>query len=82
MLFRSPRFTGEYVRRLGSDDSGDDASDGVADDATDAGDVTLVGVVHNHPASKHRIRTMLDEVDPAVLALELRRCHSTAESVV
>jgi pheromone shutdown protein TraB len=66
-----PRLTGEYVRRLGSDDSSDNASDGVANDATDAGDVTLVGVVHNHPASKHRIRAVLDEVDPAVLGLEL-----------
>ena len=65
-----PRLTGEYVRRLGSDDSSDDASDGVADDATDAGDVTLVGVVHNHPASKHRIRAVLGlELPPVAVPL-------------
>jgi len=33
--------------------------------------VTLVGVVHDHPASVHRVRTLLDERAPDVLALEL-----------
>jgi len=35
------------------------------------GPVTLVGVVHDHPASCHRVRTLVDTVAPAVLALEL-----------
>lgn len=52
-----PRITGEYVRRV-SDESHRD-------------EVTLVGVVHNHPASKYRVRTTLGAADPDVLALEL-----------
>jgi hypothetical protein len=31
----------------------------------------LVGVVHDHPASEHRVRTVVEDVDPDVLALEL-----------
>jgi pheromone shutdown protein TraB len=31
----------------------------------------LVGVVHDHPASAHRVRTVVGDVDPEVLALEL-----------
>lgn len=38
-------------------------------DATD--DVCLVGVVHGHPASVHRVRTVVEAVDPTVLALEV-----------
>ncbi|MBV0924089.1 hypothetical protein KTS45_07710 [Halomicroarcula limicola] len=34
-------------------------------------DVLLVGVVHDHPASTYRIRTVLDREAPATLALEL-----------
>lgn len=52
-----PRTTGEHVRRF----------PGTGDD----GDVTLVGVVHDHPASKYRIRSVTDAIDPAILALEL-----------
>lgn len=56
-----PRVTGEHVRRLA----------GAAVDGPDcAGDVTLVGVVHNHPASKYRVRTVIEERNPDVLALE------------
>jgi len=33
--------------------------------------VTLVGVVHDHPASVHRVRTLLAETTPDVLGLEL-----------
>lgn len=51
-----PRLTGDYVRRL---PGGDD------------GDVFLIGVVHDHPASKFRVRSVIETVDPAVLALEL-----------
>jgi len=58
-----PRLTGEYVRRLAGE-----AVDGDGPDS--AGDVILVGVVHNHPASKYRIRTVIEEQEPAVLALE------------
>ncbi|EMA58921.1 hypothetical protein C469_12138 [Halorubrum lipolyticum DSM 21995] len=50
-----PRVTGEYVRRVPSD----------------AGTLTLVGVVHDHPASTYRVRRVVTEVDPDVLALEL-----------
>lgn len=50
-----PRVTGEYVRQVSSD----------------AGTVTLVGVVHDHPASTYRVRRMVEELDPDVLALEL-----------
>ncbi|WP_284012081.1 hypothetical protein [Halobaculum litoreum] len=50
-----PRVTGEFVRQLPDDD----------------GTVTLVGVVHDHPASVYRVRHVLAAVDPEVLALEL-----------
>jgi hypothetical protein len=36
-----------------------------------SGPVTLVGVVHDHPASTHRVRRVVADVDPDVLALEL-----------
>ena len=50
-----PRVTGEFVRRV----------------SNDAGTVTLVGVVHDHPASSYRVRQVVEDVDPEVLALEL-----------
>lgn len=50
-----PRVTGEYVRQLSSE----------------AGTTTLVGVVHDHPASTYRVRQVVTEFDPEVLALEL-----------
>jgi len=37
----------------------------------DRGQVTLVGVVHDHPASNYRVRTVLEEKSHDVLALEL-----------
>lgn len=37
----------------------------------DTGRVTLVGVVHDHPASAHRVRAAVAAADPAVVALEL-----------
>lgn len=33
--------------------------------------LTLVGVVHDHPSSMHRVRQVVDAADPDVLALEL-----------
>lgn len=33
--------------------------------------VTLVGVVHGHPASAHRVRRLVEAVDPDTVALEL-----------
>lgn len=54
-LTEDPRLTGEHVRRLQGEH----------------GTLTLVGVVHDHPASKHRVRGILDSTDPAILALEL-----------
>jgi len=50
-----PRLTGEYVRRLSGS----------------TGEVTLVGVVHDHPASKYRVRELVETMDPEMLALEL-----------
>jgi hypothetical protein len=35
------------------------------------GDVILVGVVHDHPASQYRARRIVDAVEPRTLALEL-----------
>ena len=35
------------------------------------GGVVLVGVLHDHPASTYRVRTVIETVDPDVLALEL-----------
>lgn len=52
-----PRTDGSHVRRLSRGDG--------------AGDVLLVGVVHDHPASAHRVRSAVDAADPDVLALEL-----------
>ena len=50
-----PRVTGEYVRQV----------------SDDHGTVTLAGVVHDHPASVYRVRHVIDDVKPKVLALEL-----------
>lgn len=52
-----PRFDGSYVRQ--------------ELDGPTGGNVTLVGVVHDHPASTYRVRTVVGAVDPDVLALEL-----------
>jgi pheromone shutdown protein TraB len=52
-----PRTDGTHVRRL----SGGDGT----------GDVLIAGVVHDHPASAHRVRAVVDATDPDVLALEL-----------
>lgn len=52
-----PRINGEYVRNVPADADGDQ--------------VILVGVLHDHPASRIRARTMTDTADPDVLALEL-----------
>lgn len=58
----NPRLDGDRVRTVAASA---DAADGAP------GAVTLVGVVHEHPASVHRVRTIVDRRDPAVLALEL-----------
>ena len=47
------------------------ASEYVTTVSGEAGDVTLVGVVHDHPASVYRVRRVLDRESPDVLALEL-----------
>ncbi|WP_276298523.1 hypothetical protein [Haloarcula ordinaria] len=47
--------TGEYVRQISSD----------------GGILILVGVVHDHPASTYRVRQVVKELDPEVIALEL-----------
>jgi len=54
-LDADPRVTGEYLRQIQGDD----------------GSVTLVGVVHDHPASTYRVQTVIEELEPSVLALEL-----------
>jgi pheromone shutdown protein TraB len=50
-----PRLSGEHVRTL----------------AGAGGTVTLVGVVHDHPASVYRVRRVVTACDPDALALEL-----------
>jgi pheromone shutdown protein TraB len=50
-----PRITGEHLRRVNEMPF----------------PLTLVGVVHDHPASKHRVRALARACDPAILALEL-----------
>lgn len=52
-----PRLADEYVRELPGSGSLET--------------VVLVGVVHDHPASKYRARTVIESVEPDVLALEL-----------
>jgi len=49
------------------------ATDPRLDEATIArvGGVVLVGVLHDHPASVYRVRTVVEAVDPDALALEL-----------
>ncbi|WP_331233636.1 hypothetical protein [Natronorarus salvus] len=51
-----PRLQSRYVRRI---------------DPDDRAPITLVGVVHDHPASVHRVRSIVGRLDPDVLALEL-----------
>ncbi|WP_121822633.1 TraB/GumN family protein [Halostella salina] len=60
-----PRLHDEYVRTVTADESA------VGDGSAAPGDVTLVGVVHDHPASVHRVRALIDARDPATVALEL-----------
>lgn len=50
-----PRITGEYVRAVAGADQ----------------TLVLVGVVHDHPASAYRVRTVIQSLDPAAIALEL-----------
>lgn len=52
-----PRTTDEHIRRL--------------DGPPDTDPVVLTGVVHGHPASIYRVRTVIERVDPTILALEL-----------
>lgn len=54
---RDPRTSGEYIRRVPGGE--------------DYGDVIVTGVVHDHPASKYRVRSTVEAVDPDVLALEI-----------
>lgn len=51
-----PRVSDEYVRIVDSDRHAP---------------VVVVGVVHDHPASIHRVDSLVDALDPAVLGLEL-----------
>lgn len=53
--YDDPRITGEHLRSID----------------TPTGTVTLVGVVHDHPASAFRVRTVVTDRIPDVLALEL-----------
>jgi uncharacterized iron-regulated protein len=53
-----PRIHDDYVEVL----HGDAGADCSADDARTegrSGDVILVGVVHDHPASVHRVRSLI-----------------------
>ena len=51
-----PRLRSRYLRRI---------------DPDDRAPITLVGVVHDHPASVYRVRSIVGRLDPDVLALEL-----------
>ncbi|MCU4927069.1 hypothetical protein OB905_13955 [Halobacteria archaeon AArc-dxtr1] len=53
--FDDPRVTSRFCRRCSSD----------------AGDVILVGAVHDHPASVARVERVTERVRPSTLALEL-----------
>lgn len=53
-----PRLHEEFVRTV------------PAPDRSETGRVTLVGVVHDHPASAYRARTVVSACDPATVALE------------
>ncbi|WP_226004392.1 hypothetical protein [Natrinema salinisoli] len=53
--FDDPRITPQFCRRL----------------SAPAGDLVLVGVVHDHPASIARVERVLERVEPETLALEL-----------
>jgi hypothetical protein len=55
--YDDPRVNGEYVRKLPG--------------SSGAGDAVLVGVVHDHPSSAYRVKTLVEDVGPDVLALEL-----------
>ncbi|AGN01412.1 hypothetical protein L593_07335 [Salinarchaeum sp. Harcht-Bsk1] len=59
-----PRLSAEYVRTIEADSAGNE-------DGSGRGTVTLVGVVHDHPASAFRARTVVQRQAPDVLALEL-----------
>ena len=52
---QDPRISKEFIREI----------------ATDSSDITVLGVVHDHPASIYRVRNIVREMDPSVLALEL-----------
>ena len=53
--FDDPRVSRQFCRRFEDDDRA----------------VVVLGVVHDHPASVARVETVLERVDPDVLALEL-----------
>ncbi len=55
---RDPRMTGKYVRRVPK-------KNGIG------GMLTLVGVVHDHPASTYRVRRTTESLDTDILALEI-----------
>jgi pheromone shutdown protein TraB len=53
--YDDPRITGEHLRSID----------------TPTGTVTLIGVVHDHPASAFRVQTVITDRVPDILALEL-----------
>ncbi|MFA9417182.1 hypothetical protein [Natrinema sp. HArc-T2] len=53
--FDDPRITPQFYRRL----------------PDSSGDLVLIGVVHDHPASVARVERVLERVEPVTLALEL-----------
>ncbi|SER23905.1 hypothetical protein [Natrinema salaciae] len=53
--FDDPRISSQFCRRL----------------SASTGDLVLLGVVHDHPASVARVERVLERVDPDTLALEL-----------
>lgn len=63
-----PRLTDEFWRAVSGDGTGGDTESGEEDGT---GDVLLVGVVHDHPASVHRVRALAAAFDPDTLGVEL-----------
>jgi len=66
-----PRLKSRYVETIANgEEAGTDGMSNETDEVS-SGNVTLVGVVHDHPASVFRVRQTVAAVSPDVLALEL-----------
>ena len=81
ILTQQKNYTGRIVLLLESMDESSPFADNFCDPRVsptfcthlpgETGDVTILGVVHGHPASVGRVETVLERRSPATLALEL-----------